>query len=337
MDGHGMNGHGMNGHGMDGNSMNGHGMNGHGMNGHSISENRMNGHSISENRMHEHCIDIEVIVKKSRELRISFPNLLSGYIVEYVLEMILQYEWKEELWLKNVNCIGVECYRKKVRNHLIFYQSQNKEDTRNIFEEIFKLDARRPFSIQWNIDVIDSRKEINITVLWDKILVPLLVSIYAIEGLGLFAREQSLESCIIAGKCITYLEYPIELHLVENFYEMIEKLELISSYEIFDDTYHILISETIEGRKIHTIFQQFIENKKLPSWEKRWETVVEYKNYGYMKKKWNSYFKKSKKEYVAWEKVISLLDVFFTPIWNAIKEDIIFFGDWMPNLRRFLD
>ena len=58
-----------------------------------------------------------------------------------------------------------------------------------------------------------------------------------------------------------------------------------------------------------------------------------------MKKKWNRYVKEcgdlDKKE-DSWERVLELMEECFRPVWQAIDQDEIFIGDWMPQLGRYL-
>ena len=72
---------------------------------------------------------------------------------------------------------------------------------------------------------------------------------------------------------------------------------------------------------------------------KRLETVLGYKTYGYMKKRWNRYRKECDdldKEEDSWENVMDLLKECFLPVWEAIERDEVFIGDWMPQLGRYL-
>ena len=70
--------------------------------------------------------------------------------------------------------------------------------------------------------------------------------------------------------------------------------------------------------------------------QKRIGQISSYKEYGYMKKRWQQYAKQQKKENQSWEDVLERLCAFLTPLWKALCEDEIFFDDWMPELGRFL-
>ena len=68
---------------------------------------------------------------------------------------------------------------------------------------------------------------------------------------------------------------------------------------------------------------------------KRIELFKIYKTYTYMKKRFKSYVRR--KSDVDWEEAFKRISEFLVPMMDAIVEQQIFFGDWMPNLGRYLD
>ena len=98
----------------------------------------------------------------------------------------------------------------------------------------------------------------------------------------------------------------------------------------------ILKKEALDGRKVE---QQIIEigtKRELFFGKDRLDTVLRYKDYTYMKRKWTAYLKRERKKEPDWVEVMILLEAFFPPVWRAIIRDEIFIGDWMPELCRFL-
>lgn len=69
---------------------------------------------------------------------------------------------------------------------------------------------------------------------------------------------------------------------------------------------------------------------------RRLQQMTSYKDYGYMRKKWQQYEKKHKEDFEDWEILMERLLTFLAPIWTALCEDEIFLDDWMPELGRFL-
>lgn len=69
---------------------------------------------------------------------------------------------------------------------------------------------------------------------------------------------------------------------------------------------------------------------------KRIEMLASYDTYTYMKKRWEKYVRKQGIENVSWETVLHRIVLFLRPVWNAMCRDEVFFGDWMPDLERYL-
>ncbi len=135
----------------------------------------------------------------------------------------------------------------------------------------------------------------------------------------------------------TYYIFPPEEYLVFAFYEILSGLELINDLSWYKEILEILLREPLEGRKVWEGLSHMLTEHPIPSIDKRLDTIVGYKNYGYMKKRWKSQSRRNREHYPQWEQVITVLSAFFTPIFQGVIKDEIFLGDWMPQLGRYLD
>jgi hypothetical protein len=137
---------------------------------------------------------------------------------------------------------------------------------------------------------------------------------------------------------ISYYKYPQELQVVECFYEILDKLELIGSMEAYVNVYQIMNTQSFDGRHIYLVMEKFRENRPMENLEKCWQEVRGYGSYAYMKKKWDKCQKELPflTEEDSWENVIEMMDNFFTPILESLEKNEIFMGDWMPKLGRYL-
>lgn len=83
--------------------------------------------------------------------------------------------------------------------------------------------------------------------------------------------------------------------MAENFVEILEKMELINDLSCYEEIYGILKKEALDGRKVE---QQIIEigtKRELFFGKDRLDTVLHYKDYTYMKRKWTAYLKRERK------------------------------------------
>lgn len=63
------------------------------------------------------------------------------------------------------------------------------------------------------------------------------------------------------------------------------------------------------------------------------------RDYPYMKKRWEKFCRHSAiagTETLKWEEEMECFHHFLGDMWEAVCRDEVFFGDWMPELARFL-
>ena len=106
--------------------------------------------------------------------------------------------------------------------------------------------------------------------------------------------------------------------------------------EVYDTTFRLLKQETVDGRHIYETLSFFCEKEEVIPQEKRIEMLASYETYTYMKKRWKKYIRKQGTEDVSWETVLHRIIAFLSPVWNTMCRDEVFFGDWMPDLARYL-
>lgn len=129
--------------------------------------------------------------------------------------------------------------------------------------------------------------------------------------------EQSLEECLV-----TILHY----------------LELIPSMQAYERAYELLRSESFDGRRMcQTIIKLWNQEKREFSL-KRGLILSGYPESSYLEKRWKQYLKNTKAEgdLPQWQEVSATIYSFLIPLWDAVCKDEIFFGDWMPDLGRYL-
>ena len=78
---------------------------------------------------------------------------------------------------------------------------------------------------------------------------------------------------------------------------------------------------------------------KMISDMERAEQIFSYRDYPYMKKRWEKFCRHSPiagTESLKWEEEMERFHHFLGDMWEAVCRDEVFFGDWMPELARFL-
>lgn len=248
-------------------------------------------------------------------------NVLTQQACRMVLEKILDSGYKDKLWIKKkIDLEAAEpilvCFPAKDNRQELM------EELKTLFEKEELAHKNLPFSVE-------TKNKISLEILQDKYRIPFFIEVEQYKEISLYPVEEHLGE-------LTYYRFPTEEYLAQGVYEILDKLELLNNLSWYKEIYNILITETVDGRRVRDCFAKLLDTKKMPSFEKRLNTLKSYENYGYMKKKWKNEKKRHSGELPEWNQVLLLLVTFIEPIFEAVIRDEIFFEDWMPQLGRYL-
>ena len=290
-------------------------------------------------------------IDKSEKEGISISDILYGLAVENLMCRIEKSTFHEFLWLTNEHAVGIEAYKKKTKENITFlYVESGKKNYLShavagqaFDQEVFDLLIQELFlhnnaELQWKYKILDLEKGkmLYLIYIYQDMQVP--VSVYIGTSVIKTEKRKKKEMTLLIDewKTCTYWCYSKESILAESLFEIMRKLELISDMEAYGEANQILKEYSISGRYILEEFTSMGEREPKVVSMKRLEQVSSYKKYGYMKKRWQQYERKHRREKEDWESVLTRILAFMGPIWKAFCEDEIFFDDWMPELERFL-
>ena len=290
-------------------------------------------------------------IDKCAKEEISVSDLLYGLAIEDLLQRIEQSSFHEFLWLTNEQSIGLDAFKKKSKEQLHFLyvesgkknylshavagQTFDKDVLMLLIEELFS-DCKT--EANWEYAILESEKEVKLLLSFNymDMQVPVEVSIGKSLVKTKKHKKKELNLLLQEGKSCSYLCYSKESILAEALFEIMRKLELIADMEAYAEANQILKDYSISGRYIMEEFFAMKEREPKVASLKRLEQIASYKNYAYMKKRWQQYERNHCNEREDWERVLERVLAFMGPIWKALCEDEIFFDDWMPELERFL-
>lgn len=281
---------------------------------------------------------VEEIREKGKKLDLSYVQALSLYLFESILEGVSYSELKDKMWLRQTDFFQKGKKKKTVSNQIVYYMKDISYQTlQRAMGEILRQKKDSSFQMEWEMLFLDKEIEIVLHTKIEQVEVPFKVVIRPVWVEDQFSEKEDYFSLLWENKTIEYRAYPMELRLAECFYEILDKLELIANMECYDTVCQILKGRPVDGRRTYLNMVELLEKQPVISVEKRWDTVLGYQDYSYMKKRWNTWRKAEKENLISWEECMETLREFFSPIWNAIQEDRIFIGDWMPHLGRYLE
>ncbi len=272
---------------------------------------------------------------KSKELDIPYENLLMGCILEETVKFIAE-NYKDELWVINDSALGLSSYKRSLNDTLILSYS-GTEDMEGYVRKL----SMSVVSYYMNLDIrvateFLSQNTVCFRLDILKMRIPFVLVVQKTGELSTFPREKTLMLTLENAKSIHYMEYPLEERISQVVFDILDKLELLNEMNEYIDLYDILKTETVEGRKVKECLSMKCE-KKSGFDMKRFEVLRSYGDYAYMKKKWKRAVRQSKRDELKWEEVHALIIKFTEPIYKAMLSNDLFFGDWIPEIGRFLD
>ena len=301
--------------------------------------------------MQKEQLSYEMLLEKSKETGISFSNVLGGAVLEEIVRRISVSDLGENLWLRSGTVLGIKQYKKNLvltleYIYIIFkLNRKNKEMTDQMFltelqsnlsEKVFL--EKHDYGIHFELKSKIQKKNLmfQLVATLGEMKVPVAVKVHLLRDEKKIPKKENFTCMMFPKITIYYNSYPAEGYLAEKYMEIITKLELIQDIGAYYDIYYLLEKESVDGRKVREYIEDKCEELKIAKEKDRLEMIAGYKNYTYMKKKWKVFLRSINSKEPSWEKAVERFINFFEPIWSAILEDMAFFGDWMPDLNRFL-
>ena len=283
------------------------------------------------------------IRQRSEELRIPFENLLAAAVLEEIILKIAESDYAGNFWMKNSVRMNLENYRRKVDLNLYFMMVSTKQfhykktEVSRVFSELFRNYKKN--AVHWNYQVWTDYEFIYIDVkaAIASVRVPVKIKLQPVLQDRLNAYEKEMRLFINNSKKVLVKCYPSEYTVSEKFLEIIVKLELLSDLSCYMDIYDILKKEALSGRKVCEILNEECGKKNIKIEEHRFELLMAYRTSSYMERKWKSFLRHEKKKEPLWKDVIDLFEQFFAVIWKNMCQNIIYLGDWMPEIGRYID
>lgn len=291
---------------------------------------------MSESAMIEKTIRV-----LAKELQISYANMMAAYATEQFLKNLSGSAYASRLWIVESNRYRLETYRRKIDLSLRFYDTKKEastdEEIQNMLQGICgqAIDTGQAdhSGIHWEIT---KKENWVVTAVIGSRHIPLSIQMLPLQKDDRVPVQVTVHLCSKNNEGVLFYQYPSENSLVEGLAEIMENLELIRDMQVYEDVWQILTSESVDGRKIEQQLLQQLTEKGIHPDQKRMDLFCSYRDYRYMKKKWNSYLKQQNQKEPVWEDVMEKILAFLQPVWEMMQQDMIFIGDWMPELGRYL-
>ena len=280
------------------------------------------------------------VIKKERAQSESITRLSASVLAE-IAALIAETSYGERLWLRNPGVLDPE--NEAARQMSLYYVTDQGIDMDSLLREIvgklpvwpsiFGKETKPLFSGSGEVTG-EGRLMLNLS--FEIKSLPLMIMVRQSPRLA-EPVAKSHRMIFDEERVYDILELSPEDEAAECMVKILEQLELISDMRPYGELMELLTEESLRGHQVSERFLSGCREKNLELDEKRLELWESYSEYIYMKRKWDKYKKRQKNMSYPWETTHNLLSKFIKPIYETIIREEVFFGDWMPELGRFLD
>ena len=124
------------------------------------------------------------------------------------------------------------------------------------------------------------------------------------------------------------LTYSLESTVAEKFDAILQRYELTGRMKDFYDIYYLSQSFDFDGRSLQEAIMQTLSTRGTPYECDSFDRVVALAKDSDMQVKWRYFLKTIKGKEIAFADVITALDRFLRPVWNAIVDEDELLGSW---------
>ena len=274
-------------------------------------------------------------------------NILKAYIVEELILTIERMGFLGHMWMMGRDELIDSGHRGRDEIRLFFLYRESEAvmpsegyvpgchfdgDFTGAFYELMVKNSIP--QIHYDREVVKTHS-ISLEVYYENMYVPATIYISP-ERRDNLIPEKLIMELPVHEKSVRVLCYPLEQEAAQHFFVILRDLELIGEMEHYYYFYRIFSENTIDGVRFQNALTCLMRDYKLSADDKRWKLLMSYRSYTYMKNKWRNYTKRQKELSPSWEEVFDILESAVCPVRDAIVKDDMFFGDWMPDLRRYL-
>ena len=126
----------------------------------------------------------------------------------------------------------------------------------------------------------------------------------------------------------TVLTYSLESTVAEKFDAILQRFELTGRMKDFYDIYYLSQAFNFDGRSLQEAIMQTLSTRGTPYECDSFDRVVALAKDSDMQVKWRYFLKTIKGKEIAFADVITALDRFLRPVWNAIVDEDELLGSW---------
>ena len=132
------------------------------------------------------------------------------------------------------------------------------------------------------------------------------------------AERRSIQTQLVGYNKPEILTYSLESTIAEKFDAILQRFELTGRMKDFYDLYYLSRTFDFDGLKLQTAIQETLQNRGTPDDKDSFERVLALAENEDMQVRWRHFLKTLKDDELPFAAVISGIQQFLSPVWDAI-------------------
>ncbi|MCR5452699.1 MAG: hypothetical protein K6F00_08745 [Lachnospiraceae bacterium] len=196
----------------------------------------------------------------------------------------------------------------------------------------------KPILVQGEIRSISENEiRLELSLQSDEVYAPLKLSVVRLTDKKIAAVPTELSLTTMNNMSLPILGVSPEAIACEHVVHILRDLELIGEMEPYLYLYELLGRASIGGKELSFKLEEDLKRENIYPAKENMDLFHTYGSSSYMKKRWKTLLRRQKLTSPSWEETYTLICNFIDPVMESLQNELIYFGDWMANLGRYLD
>lgn len=279
-------------------------------------------------------ISTRLILKKSHDLKIPYQNLLQGVAREQVVERLFSLPDNYKVALMKTGEYGLDCYRTSNTKDVYVRVKEKGVEGMYLTEMVAKLvnDGEEKATIE---EYEDGAK-VRLNIPFDKITIPVNLYIFPLKDENNDLEDVQFRLSYENDRSIPITALYVEKEIANAFAIIYDKQEFLSDMSILYNLYGYGTKRTFSGRKLMTAIEEELDKRELTLRVDRYNNLQHVLCSKSYKVKYRAFLSLGKRKEPVYEEVVTVIDKIISPVVSTILREEVFFGDYMPELQRYL-
>jgi len=186
------------------------------------------------------------------------------------------------------------------------------------------------------IEEFEDGAKVRLSIPFDKVTIPVNLYLFPLKDEKNDMEDVTFRLSYENDRAISITALYAEKEIANYFAILYDKQEFLSDMSIVYNLYGYGKKRTFSGRKLMVSIGEELANRGLVLTNERYLNLKSALASKSLKSKYRAFLSLGKRKEPTYEEVIGIIDRVFDPVIDTLLKDEIFFGEYMPELERYL-